>query len=592
MAWRWILILLIGFSPPAFAAGERSEIKWQPWSDKIFEQAKREDRFVLLDLEAVWCHWCHVMDDKTYRDAEVVKLINSRYIPVKVDQDANPDLSNRYEDYGWPATVVFAPNGSELVKRRGYLPPEVMSSMLDSIIKDPSPGPSVRPVEAVQAAVSAHLTDKQREKLLNNYFEAYDNENAGWGIVHKFIQAQNMEYALAKAKEGDRKHEAMARATLDAALHLMDPVWGGMYQYSDEVNWKSPHFEKIMSIQADNLRLYSHAYALFNESRYLQAARDIERYLANFLTSPEGAFYTSQNADVSMEIDGHRFYPLADAERRKLGMPRIDTHIYSRENGWAIRGLTALYDVTGDAKVLARAKKAANWIITNRGLEGGGFSHGEKDRAGPYLNDSLAMAEAFLALYSSTGERDWLQRAEDAARFIAANFKHDSGFKTTRTAPAPTGVFQEPVRQIDENLNLARFANLLSRYTGKSAYRDIAEHALKYLGSPAIAGSNRFLAALLLADREFVEDPAHITVVGAKDDEQARALHAKALQYPALYRRVEWWDKREGPLPNPDVQYPEMDKAAAFICVNKACSLPIFNPNEVIATADRLLALQ
>ncbi|HET6756644.1 MAG TPA: DUF255 domain-containing protein [Burkholderiales bacterium] len=378
MAWRWIFILLIGLSPPAYAAGEGAEIEWQPWSDKIFEQAKREDRFVLLDLEAVWCHWCHVMDDKTYRDAEVVKLINSRYIPVKVDQDANPDLSNRYEDYGWPATVVFAPNGSELVKRRGYLPPEVMASMLDSIIKDPSPGPSVRLAVAVQAAASAHLTEKQREKLLNNYFQAYDQENAGWGIVHKFIQAQNMEYALAKAKEGDRKQEAMARATLDAALNLMDPVWGGTYQYSDEVNWKSPHFEKIMSIQADNLRLYSQAYALFNEPRYLQAARDIERYLANFLTSPEGAFYTSQNADLSREIDGHKFYPLADAERRKLGMPRIDTYIYSRENGWAIRGLTALYDVTGDAKVLARAKKAANWIIRNRGLEGGGFSHGEK----------------------------------------------------------------------------------------------------------------------------------------------------------------------------------------------------------------------
>ncbi len=592
MAGRGIFIMLIGLSPMAFGAGEEHEIEWQPWSIEIFERAKRENRFVLLDLEAVWCHWCHVMDDKTYRDAEVVKLIASRYIPVKVDQDANLDLSNRYEDYGWPATVVFAPDGSEIVKRRGYLPPQVMASMLDAIIKDPSPGPSVRSTAAVQVAASAHLTGKQREKLLNNYLEAYDKDNAGWGTVHKFIQAQTMEYALVKAKEGDRKHEAMARATLDAALNLMDPVWGGMYQYSDEVNWKSPHFEKIMSIQADNLRLYSQAYALFNEPRYLQAARDIERYLANFLTNPDGAFYTSQDADVSMEIDGHKFYPFADAKRRKLGMPRIDKHVYSRENGWAIRGLTALYDVTGDPKVLARAKESADWIVANRGLNGGGFSHGDKDRAGPFLGDTLAMSEAFLALHSSTGERDWLNKAEDAARFIAANFQHDSGFKTTRARPAGAGVFQEPLRHIDENLNLARFANLLSRYTGKSTYRDIAEHALKYLGSPAIAGSNRFLAGLLLADREFVEDPAHITVVGAKDDEQARALHARALQYPVLYRRVEWWDRREGPLPNPDVEYPRMERAAAFICVNKACSLPIFQPSEVIATADRLLEIR
>jgi uncharacterized protein YyaL (SSP411 family) len=108
-----ILVLLL-FAPLAAFAADKSEIEWQPWSEAVFERAKHENRFVLLDLEAVWCHWCHVMDDKTYRDPEVVKLIRSRYIAVKVDQDANPDLSNRYEDYGWPATVVFAADGSEL----------------------------------------------------------------------------------------------------------------------------------------------------------------------------------------------------------------------------------------------------------------------------------------------------------------------------------------------------------------------------------------------------------------------------------------------------------------------------------------------
>ena len=590
MMRRFLFLLL--FATLTAGAAEKSEIQWRPWSDNLFAQAKRESRFVLLDLEAVWCHWCHVMDDKTYRDPEVVKLIRARYIAVKVDQDANPDLSNRYEDYGWPATVVFAPDGSEIVKRRGYLPPEAMSSMLQSIINDPSPGPSVRAALPVQPAVSTDLTVAQRKTLIENYLDAYDRDNAGWGTVHKFIQPQTMEYALTKAKEGDEAAAKMARATLDAALNLMDPVWGGMYQYSDEVNWKSPHFEKIMSIQADDLRLYSLAYALFNEPRYLQAARDIERYLVNFLTSPDGAFYTSQNADVNMEIDGKKYYPLDDAERRKLGMPRIDTHVYARENGWAIRGLTALYDVTGDARVLERAVRAANWIIANRGLEAGGFRRDQKDRGGPYLGDTLAMAEAFLALYASTGEREWLKRAQAGATFIEKNFKDEIGFATRIADSNAAGVFQKPVRQIEENLGLARFANALSHYTGNKSYREMTVHALKYLGSPAITGSNRFLASLLLADREFAEDPAHITVVGAKNDKEARALHAKALQYPAFYRRIEWWDRREGALPNADVDYPEMGRAAAFICVNKACSLPIFNPAEVIATADRLLEIR
>ena len=109
---------------PSFA-GEAAKIEWLPWSDTIFEQAQREHRFVLLDLEAVWCHWCHVMDEQTYADPKVVALVRSHYLPVKVDQDSRPDISDRYEDYGWPATVVFKSDGSEIVKRQGYLPPKL-----------------------------------------------------------------------------------------------------------------------------------------------------------------------------------------------------------------------------------------------------------------------------------------------------------------------------------------------------------------------------------------------------------------------------------------------------------------------------------
>jgi hypothetical protein len=104
------------------AARAEEAIEWHPWSEAVFEQAKKENRFVLLDLGAVWCHWCHVMEEITYRDPEVVRLIRSRYIAVQVDQDSRPDLSNRYEDYGWPATIVFDANGGEIVKRQGYIP--------------------------------------------------------------------------------------------------------------------------------------------------------------------------------------------------------------------------------------------------------------------------------------------------------------------------------------------------------------------------------------------------------------------------------------------------------------------------------------
>lgn len=579
---------------PCLAAtvAEPATIAWQPWSDAVFAQAQREHRFVLLDLEAVWCHWCHVMDEKTYHDPAVVQLINTHYIAVKVDQDANPDISLRYEDYGWPATVVFAADGSEIVKRRGYIRPELMQAMLAAIVKDPSPGPSVTTAAAqpVVAASATEFSTQQRADILARIDRSYDSANGGWGTVNKFIYAPNMEYALQQARRGDPQYRRMATQTLDAALNLMDPVWGGMYQYSDKVDWKSPHFEKIMSIQTDNMQLYAQAWLIFHQPRYLQAARDIDRYLKDFMTSPEGAFYTSQNADLNQQTDGHAYYPLADAERRALGMPCIDSNIYARENGWAIRALAALYDATGDMAVLQRAIRAAQWIGQNRALAGGGFSHNANDRAGPYLGDTLAMGEAFLALYVSTGDRQWLAKSQAAADFIAANFHTGSGFAASASAAASNGVFRQPVVHAQENVSVARLANLLFHYTGQAKYQTIAEHAVNYLVALARDDNNRSLTGALMAVEEFAADPAHITVLGGKGDAAAQALHMAAIGYPSNYRRIEWWDKAEGALPNADVQYPDMGKPAAFVCVNHACSTPIFEPDKISQKAAILLS--
>lgn len=567
----------------------QSTINWQPWSDTVFEQAKREHKFVFLDLEAVWCHWCHVMEEKTYHDPAVIKLIQQKYIAVRVDQDANPDISNRYEDYGWPATIVFSAEGSEIVKRRGFIQPQLMGSLLQEIINDPTPGPSIGKQSPLIVGTKIQFDSKQRGQFISDINRGYDTKLGGWGDVHKFILVPNVEYALIRARSGDKTFEHKARETLDAALGLIDPVWGGVYQYSDRGRWDSPHFEKIMSIQADDLRLYSVASVEFNEQRYVKAARDIERYLANFLTSPEGAFYTSQDADVSTAIDGHLFYPLDDKARRALGMPRIDKNIYTRENGWAIRGLLALYDATADKVTLQRALVSATWIEQNRQLPDGGFSHGAKDRAGPYLGDTLAMAEAYLALYTSTGDRAWLSKSIASLGFIDKKFMTNSGFATTVVNSNSKGVFQQPINQLEENIGVARLANQLFHYTGIEAYQKTAAHAMKYIVALANAENSRYQAGALIVADELAEAPAHITIVGEKSDAAAIALHNKAIQYPAIYRRIEWWDKAEGAMPNIDVQYPQLARAAAFVCVNHACSTPIFEPEKISAKADLLL---
>lgn len=585
-----IAIISCALAAVAPAAPLSPPIVWHPWSDQLFTQARADKRFVLLDLEAIWCHWCHVMDQTTYQDQDVKRLIAEQYIAVRVDQDADPALAARYQDYGWPATIVLAADGSEIVKRRGYLPPAAMASLLAAIIKDPSPGPSIVAQEAVQPAHSAILDDQARGALVATYFESYDKQFAGWGSVQKFIDADSLEYALVHAKD-DPKQAAMARATLNAALALIDPIWGGVYQYSDQRDWRSPHFEKLMSFQTQYMRLYAQAYRLLGDPAYLRAAQSIDRYVEHFLTSPDGAVYTSQDADVDEALTGHVFYAMSDSERRRHPNPHIDTHVYARENGWAISSWAALYDASADAQYLLRAHRAAEWVSVHRALGGGGFSHGERAPAPAALGDTLAMGQGFLALYASSGERSYLTQARAAARFIDATFKLPAGgYASVALNAVAHGVFKDSVRDVDENVAVARFANSLYRYSGTPAFRASAQHAMRYLAAPQLANGQRLRTGILLADAELANEPTHVTIVGHKDDTTAQLLHSAALRYPSLYRRIDWWDKREGAMPNPDVRYPELARAAAFVCTGSACSLPVFDSMQLARTLDISLA--
>src|SRR5450759_2313700 len=133
-------------------------------------------------------------------------------------------------------------------------------------------------------------------------------------------------------------------------------------------------------------------------------------------------------------------------------------------------------------------------------------------------------------------------------------------------AAATQQLQRQPVRDVDENIAVARFANALYRYSGTVGFRKVAQRAMRYLASPQLADGQRLRTGILLADAELGGAPTHVTIVGHKDDASAQALHSAALRYPSVYRRVDWWDKREGAMPNPDVRYPELARAAAFIC--------------------------
>ena len=560
------------------------------WGNSLFAEAAQSHRLVLLDLKAVWCHWCHVMEETTYQDQRVKGLLARHFVIVSVDADSDPELAARYGNWGWPATIVLAADGSEIVKRRGYIPAAQFASLLQAIVDDPTAGPSVDTPVALQRHPPTKLGTAQKHALEKAFDGLYDDRNGGWGTVHKYLDAPSIELSFLRVDDADGVAAGRVRQTLDANLNLLDPIWGGVYQYSDAVDWHSPHFEKLLSFQADDLRLYSEAYARWGDPRYLAAAHSLYAYLTTYLQAPDGGFYVSQDADVSSTVSGHEFYAKDAAGRRAIGMPRIDWHEYTRETGWAIRALCRYYDVTGDRNALAAAERAAGWVHAHRARSEGGYRHDSVDRRGPFLDDSLAMAQAYLSLYQSTARRQWLTEATGSLDFVERTLRHaEAGYSAAPAAAAAPGVFGKAFRTPGENAALVEIASLGYDYTGQPRYRSMARHGMRYLSAYAKTESQLFHPEILLADREAGGLPIHITVVGAKSDPAAQALHAAALRYPSDFLQIDWWDRAEGALPNPDVQYPQLERAAAFACTSSACSMPIYEPSDISIAVKRTL---
>ena len=197
----------------AVAAPYAGDFPWREWSDQVFEQAAREKKFVLVSLQSWWCPWCHVMNRETYDDPGVRTYLLGHFIPVRVDQDSRPDLSQRYERWGWPATIIFGPDGMEIVKLRGFYSPQFFMPVLVETVKDPSPvdyGTRGGPERARTLARS--LTEAQRAEIRAFIDQSYDAVNGGWG-KSKLVDAPTLTWALDRAKEGDRAITPQIRKT-------------------------------------------------------------------------------------------------------------------------------------------------------------------------------------------------------------------------------------------------------------------------------------------------------------------------------------------------------------------------------------------
>ena len=498
----------------------REELPWATLSPETFARAKAEHKYIVLDGSAEWCHWCHVMEATTYHDPEVRKILDKHFIAVKVDVDSRPDVEERYGDYGWPATVMFAPDATELGKYRGYINPEKFKGILEEIVA--SGVAEKKSSDKPKAVVKAPRTPLSEEHLLwiereidVQLEDYYDEDQGSWGRQQKAPLGWNNAWTLRKAAAGDDKAKAQALFTLDKQSKLIDPVWGGIYQYSAARDWDSPHFEKLMTFQAPALDNYAAAYQLTKDEKHLTRAKAMLGFLDRFMKNPEGGFYTTQDADLNAHdrtkpfLDGHVYYALDEKGRLARGIPRLDTHEYGKENGLAISAYCTMYEVTKDPAVLASAERAARRILATHATERGGITHDvtdpEKKQKLLYLSDNATFGLALVRLYEVTKNEEYAKKARAIADFMIADLTDDDtgGMFASTKDPDAVGVFATRRVPFEDNVVAVRMLSRLARAVPAPAakkYSGAIDRLLRATSKPEdIKGRGRMIGDYLLA---------------------------------------------------------------------------------------------
>lgn len=362
--------------------------------------------------------------------------------------------------------------------------------------------------------VNPALSHECRRRLRYMHMRSFDWEQGGLLSTVKFIDRDSVEYSLVIAADHELSEARMARLTLDNAMSLVDPVWGGVYQYSTQGKWDIPHYRKTIAAQAGHLRIYSLAHSQLKFERYLNVTNSILSYIKKFMTSPTDAFYAGQ-ADSVSNVNPEQFFSLDHTKRHNLGIPNIDKRILARENGWMIEALATHYEYCGSQQSLDMAINAAEWVNEHCRTRSGAYLTNIMTSTPLHLADTLAMARAMLQLYRATFNQKYLDYALGSAKFIHKNYKQElCGYSTRLSSKNDTS----PPRQIDENISLIRFSNLLSYYNDNPLLKKMTKHGLRYCFIPEVATARMEEAGILLIDRETLTTPLTININGGKNE--------------------------------------------------------------------------
>lgn len=434
------------------------KVDWHPWSEEAFEKAARENKPVFLSSGAIWCHWCHVMAKESFEDEEIARVLNDRFISVKLDRDERPDIDRRYQQAvaamgrggGWPLSVFLTPDKKPFFGGT-YFPPverfgmpsfptillaisryykerrdeieEQAAALIDALKRDGTP----------RGDLSVDLIDSAAERMLMSV----DKAHGGFGSAPKFPMPGALEFLLGRYLFSGNEDIAFAlRRTLYAMSSggFHDQIGGGFHRYSTDEAWGVPHFEKMTDDNAWLLRNYCDAYRAFGDAYFKEVAEGIIRFVDKELSGPAGGFYASMDADVTPDDEGGYFTWGRDELETVLSGEEFEVlsrHLFNPRNAVHHAPDKVVLSVVENIEDIAM--KTGKQVSELGALVGSGkqklLAEREK-RQKPYIDAALytslngMMISAYCRAWRTFGDRRVLEKAMAALdRVLSVNVR-------------------------------------------------------------------------------------------------------------------------------------------------------------------------
>ncbi|MBN1812331.1 MAG: thioredoxin domain-containing protein [Anaerolineae bacterium] len=640
-------------------------VDWYPWSEEALEKAKAEDKPIFLSIGYSACHWCHVMAHESFEDEGTAAVMNEHFVNVKVDREERPDLDRIYMSAvqaltgrgGWPMSVFLTPDGQPIYGGT-YFPPTPryrLPSFID-VLKAVNDAWQNRRQELLdnsqqlvsaieqQTAITANVQPETlKPETLDTAYQHiqgnFDHAHGGWGDAPKFSQPMTLEFLLrTHHTTGDPQALQMVTDTLGAMARggMYDQLGGGFHRYSVDHHWTVPHFEKMLYDNAQLARVYLHAWQVTGEPFYRTIAEETLDYVTREMLSPEGGFYSTQDADSEGE-EGKFFVWTADEIRAVLGEranqfigaygvtadgnfegknilelkgslgeraalaearrklfkardqrthPGRDEKVLASWNGLLLAAFAEAARVLGRDDYRETAVRNAEFLLSEMRSPEGRLYHTWKAgiaKVNGYLEDYTHLAEGLIELYQTTFDPLWYLAAKGLVDVMIEHFSAPGG-GFYDTSDDHEALITRP-RELQDNAvpsGNGMAALVLQRLAGLAAepyYAELAQHSLSAM-QPLLARYPLGFAQWLVALNYALAHPHEIAIVGNVTSPDTHALLVACDGYRP-HQIVTTGIESDVPLLQGRKQVE--GQATAYVCIDRTCRPPVTEPEALKA---------